>query len=165
MCWNKDLHDSFWFLCGNEMGWSGRCGDFFCKKILEISHCVQNYFYRGLASPVFGQKIYEKLKDPIRKFLDMFGLGKNAGYVQLCTIISRDLVGRFGREYACWKAQIVYFLLKIWKFEFTDSFRFWHVSMFSSLKYGPIKYKVPLNRVIRNTFQLWPSILWRRVGS
>jgi hypothetical protein len=32
-----------------------------------------------------------------------------AGDVPLWKIISRDLVGRFGREYACWKAQIVYF--------------------------------------------------------
>jgi hypothetical protein len=28
---------------------------------------------------------------------------KNAGDTQLWTIISRDLLGRFGRKYACWK--------------------------------------------------------------
>jgi hypothetical protein len=42
---------------------------------------------------------------------------KLAGDVQLCKIISRDLLGRFGQEYAFWKGQIVcYFQLKIWNF-------------------------------------------------
>ncbi len=50
---------------------------------------------------------------------------KNARDTQLWTIISRDLLSRFGRQYAYWKAQIVYFLLKIWKLEFTVFSRFW----------------------------------------
>ncbi len=50
---------------------------------------------------------------------------KNAGDTQLWTIITRDRLDRFGRQYACWKGQIVYFLLKIWKLEFTVFSRFW----------------------------------------
>jgi hypothetical protein len=38
---------------------------------------------------------------------------KNAGDTQLWTIISRDLLGRFGRKYACWKGHIVYFQEKL----------------------------------------------------
>ncbi len=44
---------------------------------------------------------------------------KISGDVPFCKIISQDLLGRFGREYACWKDHIVYFYLlgkniKIW---------------------------------------------------
>jgi hypothetical protein len=39
------------------------------------------------------------------KFCDF---SKNSGDVPLWKIISRDPLGRFGREYACWKGQIVY---------------------------------------------------------
>jgi hypothetical protein len=38
---------------------------------------------------------------------------KISGDVPLWKIVSRDLLGRFGREYACWKGQIVYFKAKL----------------------------------------------------
>ncbi len=56
------------------------------------------------------------------KFCDFL---KNAGDTQLWAIISRDIVGRFRREYTCWKGYIVYFQEKIWKLEFTVFSRFW----------------------------------------
>ncbi len=42
---------------------------------------------------------------------------KFAGDVPLWKIISRDLVDRFGREYACWKGHIVYIQKKNTKME------------------------------------------------
>ncbi len=47
--------------------------------------------------------------------------------VPLWKIISQDLVGRFGRDYACWKGHIFYFKLKLWNLEFTVFSRFWDI--------------------------------------
>ncbi len=52
---------------------------------------------------------------------------KISGDVPLWKIIYRDLLSRFGREYACWKGHKVYFKVKLWNLEFTVFFRFWDI--------------------------------------
>jgi hypothetical protein len=87
-------------------------------SLLHSSHlsCTRrkpHLVWRGVHPAVCGER--PKIHD----------FSKNAGDVPLWKIVSRDLLGRFQWEYACWKGHIVYFEAKIWKLEFTVFTRFW----------------------------------------
>ncbi len=71
-------------------------------SLLHSSHqsCTRrkpHLVWRGVHSAVWGER---------PKFHDF---SKIAGDVPLWKIVSRDLLGQFGWEYACWKGHIVYF--------------------------------------------------------